>query len=190
MKLIWTFSIFILAFATAIYYQQEHLTPYMRSIFRPATFSRISSNLSVNTNRTLSSMSPSSTFVGLPVIPPQDPSLNAAAPKPRGIQKVFEAVEQSEGAGARVRRSIGTPKLRNFTPFLMLDHFNVGVGAGFPDHPHRSVPSLSEFSYDEHLLTIPSTEAKKPSHTSSPAPSTTRTSPAIRAPSSPATCNS
>ena len=55
----------------------------------------------------------------------------------RAIRQVFLAIEQSEGAGARVRRSIGTPKLRNFSPFLMLDHFTVSPGAGFPDHPHR-----------------------------------------------------
>jgi hypothetical protein len=88
-------------------------------------------------------MAPNSTFVGLPVIPPEDPSLNAALPKPRGIQQVFLAREQSEGAGATVRRSIGTPKLKNFTPFLMLDHFNVGVGAGFPDHPHRGQETIT-----------------------------------------------
>jgi len=40
---------------------------------------------------------------------------------PRLIRQSFLAIEQSEGAGARVRRSIGTPKLRNFSPFLMLD---------------------------------------------------------------------
>lgn len=56
---------------------------------------------------------------------------------PRAIRKAFLAVEQAEGAGARVRRSIGTPQLRNFSPFLMLDHFSVKPGAGFPDHPHR-----------------------------------------------------
>lgn len=55
----------------------------------------------------------------------------------RAIRQVFLAIEQSEGAGARVRRSIGTPKLRNFSPFLMLDHFSISPGAGFPDHPHR-----------------------------------------------------
>lgn len=55
----------------------------------------------------------------------------------RAVRKVFLAVEKSEGAGARVRRSIGVPQLRNFSPFLMLDHFSVGMGAGFPDHPHR-----------------------------------------------------
>lgn len=62
---------------------------------------------------------------------------------PRAIQKTFLAREQSEGAGARVRRSIGTPQLRNFSPFLMLDHFNVPFGAGFPDHPHRGQETIT-----------------------------------------------
>lgn len=51
----------------------------------------------------------------------------------RAIRKVILAIEQAEGAGARVRRSIGTPQLRNFSPFLMLDHFSIKPGAGFPD---------------------------------------------------------
>ena len=34
-----------------------------------------------------------------------------------------------QGAGAVVRRSIGTPQLRNLTPFLMLDHFHISKGA-------------------------------------------------------------
>lgn len=33
--------------------------------------------------------------------------------------------------------------LRNLTPFLMLDHFNVGPGAGFPDHPHRGQTTVT-----------------------------------------------
>jgi hypothetical protein len=52
---------------------------------------------------------------------------------PRLIRQSVLAVEQSEVAGARVRRSIGVPSLRNFSPFLMLDHFSVPKGAGFPD---------------------------------------------------------
>lgn len=62
---------------------------------------------------------------------------------PRAIRKVFLAVEQSEGAGARVRRSIGTPSLRNLSPFLMLDHFSIKPGAGFPDHPHRGQETIT-----------------------------------------------
>lgn len=61
----------------------------------------------------------------------------------RKIRMVFEATEQAEGAGAVVRRSIGTPKLRNFSPFLMLDHFSIRPGAGFPDHPHRGQETIT-----------------------------------------------
>lgn len=61
----------------------------------------------------------------------------------RAIKFSFLAREQSEGAGATVRRSIGTPKLRHLTPFLMLDHFNVPPGAGFPDHPHRGQETIT-----------------------------------------------
>lgn len=55
----------------------------------------------------------------------------------RAIRKTFLAIEQSEGAGARVRRAIGGMQLRNFSPFLLLDHFSTTSLAGFPDHPHR-----------------------------------------------------
>ena len=61
----------------------------------------------------------------------------------RAIRQAFLAVEQSEGAGARVRRSIGSSKLRNFSPFLMLDHFAAPPGAGFPDHPHRGQETIT-----------------------------------------------
>ena len=62
---------------------------------------------------------------------------------PRAIRQAFLAIEQAEGVGARVRRSIGTAKLRNFSPFLMLDHFTVFPGAGFPDHPHRGQETIT-----------------------------------------------
>ncbi|KAL9937464.1 hypothetical protein V8E36_003873 [Tilletia maclaganii] len=55
----------------------------------------------------------------------------------RVVVKAVPAIEKSEGVGARVRRSIGTPGLQNLSPFLMLDHFRVPPGAGFADHPHR-----------------------------------------------------
>lgn len=62
---------------------------------------------------------------------------------PRAVRQAFLAIEQAEGAGARVRRSIGTRNLRNFSPFLMLDHFTIGKGAGFPDHPHRGQETIT-----------------------------------------------
>ena len=61
----------------------------------------------------------------------------------RNVEKVVKAIEQSEGVGARVRRTIGTRNLRNLSPFLMLDHFSVPFGAGFPDHPHRGQETVT-----------------------------------------------
>ncbi|KAF8448007.1 RmlC-like cupin domain-containing protein [Boletus edulis BED1] len=61
----------------------------------------------------------------------------------RTVIKRVLAVETEEGAGARVRRSIGSANLRNLSPFLMLDHFHVSKGAGFPDHPHRGQATVT-----------------------------------------------
>jgi quercetin 2,3-dioxygenase len=61
----------------------------------------------------------------------------------RTVSKLVKAIEQSEGVGARVRRTIGTRNLRNLSPFLMLDHFSVPYGAGFPDHPHRGQETVT-----------------------------------------------
>lgn len=45
--------------------------------------------------------------------------------KYKGVDKTVISKEQAEGAGARVRRSIGNFMLRNCDPFLMLDEFRV-----------------------------------------------------------------
>jgi len=74
-------------------------------------------------------------YRSLPQTPP-------AMTNPRGIRKIFEAIEQDEGLGARVRRSIGGYQLRELSPFLMLDHFSSTSPAGFPDHPHRGQGKL------------------------------------------------
>lgn len=49
----------------------------------------------------------------------------------RNVVKKVLAVETPEGAGALVRRSIGSMNLRNLSPFLMLDHFHVEQGVCF-----------------------------------------------------------
>ncbi|KAJ4947926.1 hypothetical protein JOQ06_009955, partial [Pogonophryne albipinna] len=61
----------------------------------------------------------------------------------RRVEKTVLSVEQSEGVGARVRRSIGRKELRNLDPFLMLDEFRVSKPAGFPDHPHRGFETVT-----------------------------------------------
>lgn len=141
MKLL--FSI-ILTITLSLYFtQQDSIKEYMRSVLHSTrAFQHLSKNFH-NSSKPLSNMANTTKWVGYPVIPPEDPSLNAANPKARGILKTFEAIEQAEGAGATVRRSIGTPRLRNFTPFLMLDHFSVAPPAGFPDHPHRGQETIT-----------------------------------------------
>ncbi|XP_006639188.3 pirin isoform X1 [Lepisosteus oculatus] len=61
----------------------------------------------------------------------------------REVVKTAISVEQSEGVGARVRRSIGRKELGNIDPFLMLDEFKVCKPAGFPDHPHRGFETVT-----------------------------------------------
>ncbi|CAI6331472.1 unnamed protein product [Periconia digitata] len=127
----------LVAIAIATIYNNEYMLSRFSQLskqIKPAT----KSFFSTNSSRTMSNPA-TTTFRGLPVIP--DEPLTTTAP--RKIQKSFLAVEQSEGAGARVRRSIGTPQLRNFSPFLMLDHFAIPPGAGFPDHPHRGQETIT-----------------------------------------------
>jgi len=65
----------------------------------------------------------------------------------RNLQAVIEAVAASDGAGVKLRRSLGSrPNLR-FDPFLMLDEFFSDDPddylAGFPSHPHRGFETVT-----------------------------------------------
>lgn len=61
----------------------------------------------------------------------------------RSVMKHFVAIEQEEGVGAHVRRSIGSMNMRRFPPFLMLDDFTLKPPAGFPDHPHHGQETIT-----------------------------------------------
>lgn len=62
---------------------------------------------------------------------------------PRAVSAVVQTVEKPEGVGATVRRSIAVRKMRNFTPFVLLDHFSLSPDGGFPDHPHRGQETIT-----------------------------------------------
>ena len=65
----------------------------------------------------------------------------------RKISKIIEPQAVVEGAGVRLKRSIGTRTLDYLDPFLLLDHFEsknaADYEAGFPLHPHRGIETVT-----------------------------------------------
>ena len=66
---------------------------------------------------------------------------------PRKILRIIEPQAVVEGAGVRLKRSIGTRTLDYLDPFLLLDHFQsknrADYEAGFPLHPHRGIETVT-----------------------------------------------
>jgi redox-sensitive bicupin YhaK (pirin superfamily) len=142
MKLLLSFLICITAifFASNSDFVQNLIPRGIKQSQRSIFLSQLLNNKKLNDTSTVSNNHPapeSPNYNSITI-----PTLNDMATA-RAIRMAFLAIEQAEGAGARVRRSIGTPKLRNFSPFLMLDHFTIGTGAGFPDHPHRGQETVT-----------------------------------------------
>lgn len=65
----------------------------------------------------------------------------------RKVARIVEPQPVVEGAGVRLKRSIGTRGLDYLDPFLLLDHFadtaREDYEAGFPLHPHRGIETVT-----------------------------------------------
>jgi redox-sensitive bicupin YhaK (pirin superfamily) len=72
----------------------------------------------------------------------------------RTLLRTLPGMETSDGAGVKLRRSIGARQNLRLDPFLMLDEFGTenpdDYIAGFPPHPHRGFETVT-YMIDGHM---------------------------------------
>lgn len=73
----------------------------------------------------------------------------------RQLQQIVQGRETSDGAGVRIKRTLGQNAHSRFDPFLMLDEFGSSSAddyiAGFPAHPHRGFETVT-YMLQGHML--------------------------------------
>jgi redox-sensitive bicupin YhaK (pirin superfamily) len=74
--------------------------------------------------------------------------------KQRSLAQAIASIATSDGAGVKLRRSIGSAPSNRLDPFLMLDEFGTDKPedyiAGFPPHPHRGFETVT-YMLDGHM---------------------------------------
>jgi len=64
-----------------------------------------------------------------------------------GVSRIVRGLSVIDGAGVRLHRIIGSPRLNHVDPFVLLDEFKSDNPkdylAGFPDHPHRGIETIT-----------------------------------------------
>lgn len=74
--------------------------------------------------------------------------------KTRELESIIASVPTSDGAGVKLRRSLGSRQALRHDPFLMLDEFYSDNPndylAGFPSHPHRGFETVT-YMLDGHM---------------------------------------
>lgn len=73
----------------------------------------------------------------------------------RTVERIIQAISTSDGAGVKLRRSLGQSEAARLDPFLLLDEFwsddPNDYLAGFPNHPHRGFETVT-YMLDGHML--------------------------------------
>jgi hypothetical protein len=61
----------------------------------------------------------------------------------RATTKKVRCIDAVKGINFRIRRVIGSKALKILDPFLLLDDIVVGPPAGYPEHPHRGMETVT-----------------------------------------------